>query len=117
MSTPAVSRGASKRPLDEYPSPRVHRFLRLLFYVVSCLLLANALIGERGLLDSLAARHENHRLDASINELRQQNARLRDEARRLREDPQAIEDVARGELGMIKVGELLFLLRDNDRRR
>ena len=117
MSTPAIRRGASKRPLGEYPSLGVRRFLQLLFLVLVSMLVTKALIGERGLLDSLDARHENQRLDTVINELRQHNARLRDEVRRVREDPKAIENVAREELGMIKTGELLFLLRDNHQRR
>ena len=39
-------------------------------------------------------------------------ARLRDTARRLREDPATIEEVARRELGLIKPGEQLFIVRD-----
>ena len=44
--------------------------------------------------------------------LRTENARLREEARRLREDPAAIEEIARRELGLIKPGEKLFIVRD-----
>ena len=36
----------------------------------------------------------------------------REEARRLREDPSAIEDLARRELGLIKPGEKLFIVKD-----
>ena len=51
-------------------------------------------------------------LAASIASLRQDNARLREQARRLREDPRAIEDIARRELGLIRPGELLFIVKD-----
>jgi cell division protein FtsB len=38
--------------------------------------------------------------------------RLREEARRLREDPTAVEEIARRELGLIKPGERLFIVKD-----
>ena len=37
---------------------------------------------------------------------------MREEARRLREDPSAIEELARQELGLIKPGEKLFIVKD-----
>ena len=43
--------------------------------------------------------------------LRGQNRDLRDEARRLREDPATIESVARQELGLIRKGEILVVVR------
>ena len=45
-----------------------------------------------------------------------ENARLREEARRLREDPSAIEEIARRELGLIVPGEKLFILKDVESR-
>jgi cell division protein FtsB len=44
--------------------------------------------------------------------VRAENARLREEAQRLQEDASAIEDLARRELGLIKPGEKLFILKD-----
>ena len=41
---------------------------------------------------------------------------LRDMARRLREDPAAIEEQARRELGLIKPGEVLFIVKDLDKK-
>jgi cell division protein FtsB len=46
--------------------------------------------------------------------LRSENAALREEARRLREDPAAIEEIARRELGLMSPGEKLFIIRDVD---
>src|SRR6185503_14215346 len=40
------------------------------------------------------------------------NARLREQARRLRNDPRAIESVARGELGLLRPGEILVTVKD-----
>jgi cell division protein FtsB len=60
----------------------------------------------------LRARQEYDRLTASIARQRSDNARLREEARRLREEPSAIEEIARRELGLIKPGERVFIVRD-----
>jgi cell division protein FtsB len=47
-----------------------------------------------------------------LTKARLENARLREEARRLREEPEAIEEIARRELGLIKPGETLFIIKD-----
>ena len=61
---------------------------------------------------TLRARHEYDELTASIARQRAENARLLEEARRLREDPSMIEEIARRELGLIRPGELLFIVKD-----
>ncbi|HEV3059427.1 MAG TPA: septum formation initiator family protein [Vicinamibacterales bacterium] len=83
----------------------------LLFFVAS-IVLVDGLVGERGLLAMLRARHEYDALSASISRQRADNARLREEARRLNDDPSAIEEIARRELGLIKPGEKVFIVRD-----
>lgn len=50
----------------------------------------------------------------SIRQLKAANARLREEAGHLREDPRTIEALARRELGLIKPGEILFIVKDVD---
>jgi cell division protein FtsB len=87
--------------------------IHLLLLFVASVLVVDALIGEKGLLETLRVREEFVGLDRSILDLRQENARLREEVRRLREDPQAIEEIARRELGLIRPGELLFIIRDS----
>jgi cell division protein FtsB len=83
----------------------------LLMFVAS-LLVVDGLVGDRGLLAMLRARHEYDELSATITRQRAENARLRDQARRLNDDPATIEEVARRELGLIKPGEKLFIVRD-----
>jgi cell division protein FtsB len=51
-------------------------------------------------------------LHASLDRLRQENATLREEMGRLNEDPATIESLARQELGLIKPGEIVFILKD-----
>ena len=60
----------------------------------------------------LRARQEYDALSATIARQRADNARLREVARRLREDPSAIEEIARRELGLIKPGERVFIVKD-----
>ena len=48
----------------------------------------------------------------TISRQRLENVRLRDEARRLTDDPLTIEEVARRELGLIRPGEKLFIVKD-----
>jgi cell division protein FtsB len=82
----------------------------LIFVVV--VFVADGLVGDRGLLAMLRARQEYDDLAATIARERADNARLREEARRLREDPTAIEEIARRELGLIRPGETVFIVKD-----
>jgi len=60
----------------------------------------------------LRARKEYDRLADTIARQRLENAVLRDRARRLAVDPNAIEEVARRDLGLIKPGERVFIIKD-----
>jgi cell division protein FtsB len=94
------------------PTPRNRRLVHLLLLFVASVIVVDGLVGERGLLAMLRARHEGDQLSAAIAHQRAENARLRDEARRLREDPTAIEEIARRELGLIRPGERVFIVKD-----
>ena len=88
---------------------------RVVHYVllgVGTVLIVDALVGEKGLLAMMQARAQHAALEQSLAAVRTDNARLREEARRLREDPDAIEDLARSELGLIRPGEKLFIIKD-----
>lgn len=75
-------------------------------------LVVDALVGDKGLIETVRARRQHAEVAASLAGLRQQNARLRDDIRRLREDPGTIESIARGELGLMRPGEILFVVKD-----
>jgi cell division protein FtsB len=47
-------------------------------------------------------------VNAQNDELRRDVARLRVEVRTLRDDPAAVERIARGELGMVRKSEVVF---------
>ena len=64
------------------------------------------------MLAAIRARAQNAEISQTVSRLRLENARLRDERRRLESDPAAIEEIARRELGLIKPGEKLFIIKD-----
>ena len=94
------------------PAVRSRRLVYGLLFLVGSAIVVDGLVGDRGLLAMLRARHEYDTLAATIGNQRSENARLREEARRLKEDPAAIEEVARRELGLIKPGERVFIVKD-----
>jgi cell division protein FtsB len=93
-------------------SPRRRKILNVLLGFATVVLLVDALVGEKGLVERMRARRYLQEQAAVVDGLKSENARLREAARRLRDDPSAIEAVAREELGLIKPGEMLFILRD-----
>jgi cell division protein FtsB len=86
--------------------------VQYLLVFVSCVLVVDAIVGEKGLIAMIEARQQYRALEVSLARARVENAQLREEARRLREDPAAIEEIARRELGLLKPGEKLFILKD-----
>jgi cell division protein FtsB len=75
-------------------------------------IVADAVVGDQGLLAMLRARRQHDELESATNRQRAENARLREEVRRLTEDPSAIEEIARRELGLIRPGEKVFIIKD-----
>jgi cell division protein FtsB len=84
-------------------------------WTVVCFALAvivDAVVGDRGLLAMLRAREQYEAATASLQQQRQENAALKEQVRRLTDDPAAIEELARGELGLMRPGEKLFIVKD-----
>ena len=79
---------------------------------IGCIFFLDALVGEKGLVELFKARQDFSALESSLLRIRNENARLREEARLLREDADTIERVARERLGLIRPGEKLFILKD-----
>jgi cell division protein FtsB len=103
-----------KKPTEAAAGPprRRGRTLHNALLVVGCVLFIDALVGDKGLLAMLEARQQYRDLEQSLAGVRAENADLREEAQRLREDPTAIEELAREMLGLIKRGEKLFIVVD-----
>jgi cell division protein FtsB len=104
--------GAKRRGQTARRPARTRRIVQLLLVCVAIVVMVDALVGERGLLAMLRARQDHDALTAAIARQRAENARLRDQARQLREDPSTIEEIARRELGLIHPGEKVFIIKD-----
>jgi len=103
--TPRHSRTLSRRA-------RNRRLLHIGLILIALVVVMDALAGDRGLLAMLRVRGQYNALAATLARERANNARLAEQARRLGEDPTAIEEVARRELGLIKPGEKVFIIKN-----
>jgi len=108
VATSALKRRA---PQPQRPA-RGRRIVHWLLMFVASLIVVDGLFGERGLLAMLRARQEYDQLATTLARQRAENARLREDVRRLNDDPRAIEEVARRELGLIRRGEKVFIIKD-----
>lgn len=88
------------------------RALPALFVSLGAVVVVDAVVGDKGLVAMLKARRQYRALEQALDQAKSENTRLREDARRLREDPAAIEELARRELGLIRLGEKLFIIKD-----
>ena len=111
-ATPTPPPLRRRKAPEAAPSPLRARLLNYVLGFVTVVLVVDALIGDKGLIDTLRARRQHEALAAALAQKRQENSRLREEVRRLKEDPGAIEALARQDLGLMREGEVLFIIRD-----
>ena len=90
---------------------RRRRYVRGALLFATAVILVDALVGESGLRETIRARSEYAHAAGRLALVRAENAGLFEHARRLAEDPRTIEAVAREELGVIRPGEMLFVLK------
>jgi len=91
---------------------RGRRIVQHALVFIGCVLFVDALVGEKGLLETRRKEREYHQLQQETTQLLEENGRLGDEIDRLRTDPAAVEERARRDLGLIKPGEKVFIIRD-----
>lgn len=105
-----------KENLLEMPAPlnTSHHTRRLkalaLAGLVVCGIVYGALRDEEGVMHVFRERSRLQDLSHSVNSLRDENYRLRGEIKALREDPRAVERLAREDLGLSREGEIVFIL-------
>jgi cell division protein FtsB len=93
--------------------PRLRgRALQYLLVFVGCVLIVDAVVGDKGVMQMLKQRQNAERLRQELAATRQHNAQLLDQINRINTDPAALEELARRNLGLIKPGEKLFIIRD-----
>ena len=100
-------------PIPALPLPRREGtpWVRRTMVFLTCVVLADSLFGERGLTERTRARHAYRDAAEGLRAMRNENTALREQIRRLESDPATIELVAREDLGLIRPGEVLFLIR------
>ena len=108
IGLPSECKAAKRRK----PAGRNRRLIQWLVLFVASVFVVDGLVGDRGLLAMMRARRDYDTVAAILARERAENARLREEAWRLREDPRAIEEIARRELGLIRRGEKVFIIKD-----
>ena len=106
-----------KRTLPPTPagSSRRRSIVNSLLIFAAGVLLVDALVGDKGLMERLRARRQLQQAEAALATIRQENAQMREYVRRLNEDSTLIELLAREELGLIRPGEVLFIIKDAER--
>ena len=107
MATPSA-------PDPAAPRQRGRRLVQYGLLFLGCLLFLDALVGETGLVENLKARQQFQAIERSLARLKSDNERLRKDAELLKKDPDTIEGVARRELGLMKPGEKIFIIKDAD---
>jgi cell division protein FtsB len=86
-------------------------WLRRALIFVTVVVLVNACVGQGGLSASLRARREYAAAQAQLSALQRENAALAMQMRNLSSDLRTIESVAREEFGLIRPGEVMFVLK------
>lgn len=112
----APLRGRARQPVLAAPSSVRRRIVNYTLIFITIVLVVDALVGDKGLLETMRARKQYAEVAASLQALRWENDRLRSEMHRLTDDPSMIESVARQELGLVRPGELVFVVKDADHK-
>ena len=107
-----VSTRARKRASAAEQRERRRRIVSWGLSIVLGALLVNAVVGDGGYLATVRAAHEAAELTAEVTVLRLENQHLLAQGRRLQDDPSAIEEAARRDLGYMAPGEKVFILHD-----
>lgn len=94
--------------------PQRRSFLTIVLLFVAAVLVLDGLVGDRGWLANRRARLEHERELQTLEEVRRRNEALREQINRLKPpaDPAAIEEIARRDLGLMKPGEKIIIIKD-----
>ncbi|TAK11733.1 MAG: septum formation initiator family protein [Acidobacteria bacterium] len=92
---------------------RRQKILRYSLLCISAAFMVSALVGDNGLLSSMRARRQYAAAQHELINLRLENQQLLEDMRRLKADPTAIEEEARKNLGLIRAGETLVIVKDS----
>lgn len=85
---------------------RQHGRAILIVFVVA--LFVHDIFGTHGYLEMRRTKKEIVKVQADLDRLNKENARLAEEVKELKTDPRKIESIARDELGLAKPGEVII---------
>ncbi len=100
------------RPLADRQARKGHGAPFYVLVFITAVLVLNALVGDHGAIAMRRAQREYEQAQAQLSKAKDENAQLRDQMLRLKTDQATIEDLARSELGLIKRGEVVFIIKD-----
>ncbi|WP_321365783.1 septum formation initiator family protein [uncultured Desulfuromusa sp.] len=95
-------------------TPGRKNLLTICLLIVIALMFAYAVFGSRGVLRIFQAEKQKQDLQQQLAELQQQQQQLRNTIERLQKDKTYWEQLARTKLGMVREGELIYHLPDDD---
>lgn len=75
-------------------------------------MLIDAIVGDQGFVALGRARRDFDQTTERLRRLQAENELMRERNRRLGEDRDALEEAARRDLGLMKPGETVFIIRD-----
>ena len=96
--------------IDRAESIGARKLIRLVLWFATAFFAMQTFIGDGGLTDMFQASRERRALTDAVTAVKVENQRLSGMEDRLRRDSKAIKGVARGEIGLIVPGEVLFIV-------
>ena len=100
------------RPGTERFARKGHGAVFYLLVFATAVLVLTAIFGDRGVLAIARVQHERDQLAAEVARAKAENARAREDIRKLQGDAATLEALARRDLGLVRRGEKLFIIRD-----
>ena len=104
-----------KNPMEKQPpsfAEHFRDFLRrnLSWFIAAALalLLLQDVFGNHGVLAMRRSEQEAREVQRQINQMNEENRQLEQRVKALKTDPQAIERIAREEMGLARPGEYIF---------
>jgi len=104
----SIGRARDYRGKSSMPSETLLRGLPLAVLTVSLISVPILLLEPQGLPRMRALEHEFQGVQTENAELRRDVGRLRTEVKELRENPTAVERIAREQLGLVRKSEVVF---------
>ena len=92
------------------------RALLAVSFVVALAVGTYTALAPSGLSRWFSLRDEERKLDQQVEAAQAENAALTREVKQLRDDPRAVEEAVREELGWVKTGELVLIVPEGGAR-